>query len=378
MFTYQKTGRYFAQIATGLEQYGAEELSTLGAQEVKPGFRGIYFNADQETLYRINYMSRLCSRIFAPLLSFDCHSTKYLYKTARKLQWPLLIPTGKTFAIAASVANSKISHSQYAALCLKDAIVDQFRDRDGSRPAIDKKKPDVWLNLRIENNRATISLDTSGGSLHRRGYRQMNVEAPMHETLAAAIIHLARWNGETPLIDPMCGSGTILSEALMHHCSIPAGYLRKKFGFEAMPEFDNTLWNQVKAGQNTKIKRLPKGLLMGSDVSTEAIEAAKTNNLLLPFGDKIIFKKKPYQDISFLESATIVTNPPYGIRLKQEGGISQFMRELSDFFKNRCRKSTVYLYLGKPALAEHIQLKPSWKKDLMNGGLKGQLIKYKF
>ncbi len=378
MFTYQKTSRYYALIGKGLEEHGAEELTQLGALDIKTGFHCLYFNADQASLYRVNYMTRLCSRILAPLLSFDCHSSKYLYKTAKKIDWTQLLNNDRTFAVSASVADSKIKHSQYAALCLKDAVVDQFRELDGSRPSIDKRTPDILLHLRIERNRATISLDTSGGSLHRRGYRQTSVEAPMHETLAAAIIRLSGWDGETPLIDPMCGSGTILSEALMHYCRIPAAYLRKHFGFELMPEFDEKIWNKVKTEENGRMRRLPKGLLSGSDISPEAVEAAQENSRLLPFGDKIIFKKKSFQDISQLENVTIITNPPYGIRLKQDGGMVRFMRELSDFFKHHCRKSTVYLYLGKPQLAEHISLKPSWKKDVMNGGLEGQLIKYKF
>lgn len=378
MFTYQKTNRYFAQIATGLESYGAEELQKLGATDIKTGFRGIYFSADLATFYRINYMTRLCSRILAQLQSFDCHSTKYLYKTAQKIDWSLLLAVDSSFAISASVANSKIRHSQYAALCLKDAIVDQFRDKEGIRPDIDKKNPDIRLHLRIDSNKATISLDASGGSLHRRGYRQQTVEASMQETLAAAIIYLSGWNGETPLIDPMCGSGTILSEALMHYCHIPASYLRQRFGFEALPEFDVNLWNRIKSEENSKIRRLPNGLLFGSDISNDAVDAAMANNTLLPHGAKIVFKKKAYQDIPSIDHATIITNPPYGIRLKQKGGMTVFMRELSDFIKNRCHKSTLFLYLGKPDLAQHIRLKPSWKKDLTNGGLKGQLIKFKF
>ncbi|MCK5227335.1 MAG: class I SAM-dependent RNA methyltransferase, partial [Desulfobulbaceae bacterium] len=167
MFTYQKTNRYFAQIASGLEELGATELSELGATDTKPAFRGIYFDADKETLYRINYMSRLFTTVLAPLLRFDCHSTKYLYKTAKKINWQDLLTLDTTFAISANVTHSRIRHSQYAAQCMKDAIVDLFRDKTGKRPSVDTKDPDVRLNLHVENNKATIYLDTSGGSLHR-------------------------------------------------------------------------------------------------------------------------------------------------------------------------------------------------------------------
>jgi len=376
MFTYQKTNRYFAQIARGLEEYGAEELAGLGCREVKPKFMGIYFDADLATLYRANYMSRLCSRILAQLLTFDCHSTKYLYKTARKIDWHELLSEKNTFAVKASVTGSSIKHSQYAALCLKDAIVDHFRDLTGIRPDIDTENPDVWFHLRIERNRAIISLDTSGGSLHRRGYRQMSVEAPMQETVAAAIIRLSNWDGGTPLIDPMCGSGTILTEALMHCCRIPAAYLRKKFGFEMMPEYDKELWDKVRAEANSFIQRLPSGLLAGSDASAEAVKAALHNCRLLPHGDKIIIKNKRYQDISPARDAIIVTNPPYGIRIKQNEGAGRFIRELGDFLKRQQHCSTAYLYLGRPELVKEIGLRPTWQKTLMTGGLEGVLVRF--
>lgn len=374
MFTYQKTNRYFAQIARGLEKYGAEELAALGCREITPKFMGVYFDADPATLYRVNYMSRLCTRVLAQLLTFDCHSTKYLYKTARKIDWHGLLSEKQTFAINASVTGSHIKHSQYAALCLKDAIADHFRDRCGIRPDVDTENPDVWFHLRIERNRAIISLDTSGGSLHRRGYRQMSVEAPMQETVAAAIIRFSKWDGSVPLVDPLCGSGTILAEALMHYCHIPAGFLRKKFGFEMMPEFDRELWHRVRAEANGRIQRLPAGLLAGSDSSAEAVKAAQHNCRLLPHGDSISIKNKRYQEITLPRSAVIVTNPPYGIRLKQKEGAEPFIRELGDFLKRKVRGSA-YLYLGKPELAKEIGLRPVWEKPLMNGGLEGVLVK---
>lgn len=376
MFTYQKTQRYFAQMARGLEKHGAEELAGLGCLEVTPKFMGVYFDADLATLYRVNYMSRLCTRVLAQLLTFDCHSTKYLYKTARKINWHELLSEKNTFAIAASVTGSSIKHSQYAALCLKDAIVDHFRDSRGIRPDVDTENPDIWFHLRIERNRAIISLDTSGGSLHRRGYRQMSVEAPMQETVAAAVIRLSGWDGGAPLVDPMCGSGTILSEALMHYCHIPAAYLRKKFGFEMMPEYDRTLWEKIKSEANSAIRRPPGGLLSGSDSSGEAVKAAQHNLKLLPHGDKIVIKNKKYQDISLPGKAIIVTNPPYGLRLKQKEGAEQFMRDLGHFLQKQRGCQAAYLYLGKPELVKEIGLRAAWQKPLMNGGLEGVLAKF--
>ena len=211
MYQYQQTNRYFAQIAGGLEETGVLELAELGATDITPSYRGIYFNADAAVLFRVNYRTRLITRVLAPLLTFDCHSDKYLYQTARDIEWTDFLTPDSTFAVFATVSGSNINHSKFAALRLKDAIVDQFRDATGKRPSIDTRKPDVWLNLWIKNDQAVISLDTSGGSLHRRGYRTASVEAPMQETVAAAAIRFSGWDGETPLYDPMCGCLTSIN-----------------------------------------------------------------------------------------------------------------------------------------------------------------------
>lgn len=376
MFTYQKTNRFFAQIAGGLDDLGVEELEGLGAVEVKAVYRGIYFTADTAALYRIIYRTRLCSRITAPLLRFDCHSTKYLYKTAIKIPWHELLTKSSTLAISATVTNSRIKHSQYAALCLKDAVVDYFRAREGCRPDVDTINPDIRLHLHIEHNKATISLDAGGGSLHRRGYRRQSVQAPMQETLAAAIIRLTKWDGNRPLLDPMCGSGTLLSEALMHYCRIPAAFLRKRFGFEAMPDYDAAIWQTVRREADQRMRVLPAGLLGGRDLSSQAIAAAIGNNQVLPQGKKIIFKKGRFQKISRINNTIIVINPPYGIRLDSKTDMAGFMKELGDFLKQRCKGSTAYLYLGKQELVKKIGLKPAWKKPLRNGPLAGVLAKY--
>lgn len=376
MFTYQKTNRYFAQVADGLEELAAAELETLGAGNCRPAYRGVYFEADRAGLYRINYRSRLCTRVLALLLRFDCHSTKYLHKTAIKLPWEALLDPEKSFAVQANVSHSKIRHSQYAALCLKDAIVDYFRDRCGRRPSIDTRNPDVWLNLHIESNKAAISIDTSGGSLHRRGYRQDSIAAPMQETVAAAIVRLSGWDGDQPLYDPMCGSGTLLCEALMQYCRIPAGYLRKRFGFEALPDFDPAVWQRVKKEADQRIRALPPGLIGGSDMSREAVQATKANCALLPHGKKVQLRSRRFQELDGVENSVIICNPPYGIRLQRNSNMDLFMREFGTFLKQRCRGSSAYLYFGAAGLVKKIGLRPAWKKPLKSGGLDGLLVKY--
>jgi len=375
-FEYQRKPRYFAQVAGNMEDLGAEELSGLGARHVTAAYRGLYFEADKETLYRINYTSRLLTRVLAPLATFSCHSTRTLYKKAKDTAWDHLFSAHETFAVHATVTHSKISHSQYAALCVKDAIADYFREKEHQRPTVDRIEPHVWIRVYIDRNRATLSLDTSAGSLHRRRYGGYRLEAPMQETVAAAIVRLAAWEGSNPLYDPMCGSGTLLGEALMSFSRIPAGYLRDTFGFERLPDFDPLLWNGVKKEAQQRIRELPQGLIAGSDASPRAIQAARANLDKLPYGDRIPLEVKNFQDLHNLPNTTILCNPPYGIRLGQEETLKDMYKKLGDFLKHRCKNATAYLYCGNRNLIGSIEFKPSWKKPLMSGGLDGRLVKY--
>jgi putative N6-adenine-specific DNA methylase len=376
MFQYQKSNRYFGQVADDIKELAAKEIAELGGQSIKEAYRGIYFNADHAALYRINYCSRLLTHVLAPLQSFDCHSTKYLYETARKIDWSGLMTPQNTFAIVATVSHSAISHSRYAALCLKDAIVDVFREKFDQRPSVNREQPDVWINLHIENNHATVSIDTSGGSLHRRGYREESVEAPMQEPLAAAIIRLTGWQGERPLYDPMTGSATLLCEAYMQYCRIPAGYLRQRFGFEQLPDFDARLWKAVKKEEGQQIRTLPAGLIAGSDKSSKAIATAHKNCEKLPGGKDIELSVKRFEDIPGLENQTIVINPPYGIRMGKAEHMDDFYAGIGDFLKQRCAGSAAFIYFGEREYLKSIGLKAAWKKPLKNGGLDGRLAKF--
>ena len=374
-YTYQQTHSFFAQVAEGLEPLAHKELIELGADEVKPAYRGMYFNADHKTLYRITYVSRFIQKIIATLEFFDCHSTKYLYKRAAAIRWTDFLTPSSTFAIFSNVANSHIRHSKYAALCVKDAIVDTFMQQYDRRPDVDTRNPDVWLSLFIHSNRAVIGLEVSGGSLHKRGYRDIGLEAPLQETVGAAIIRFSEWDGGRPLYDPMCGSGTLLCEALMHYCRIPANYLRARFGFEALPDFDQQAWTEVQSQARQAIRPLPVGLIAGSDLSGKAIEAAKANLARLPYGSEVSLKTLDFRHIKSLEKTTIVSNPPYGLRLKTKEGMASFCRDLGDFLKQHCKDSDAYLYFGDRQLIKTIGLRTTWKKPLASGGLDGRLIK---
>ncbi len=376
MYAYLEKGGYFAQISEGMEALGAQELTELGAKHVKPAFRGIYFYADKKALYRINYSGRMISRVLAPIKRFYCKSTDELYRCAKQINWPRFFNTDETFAVFANVSNSDIRHSKYAALRLKDAIADRFRDRFNCRPNVKTLNPDLWINLYIEKNQAVISLDTSGGSLHRRGYRKKTGDAPMQETLAAAILELTKWNGESPLYDPMCGSGTLLCEALMKYSRIPPGYFRKKFGFEHLPDFDNAIWQSVKRTANARIQKLSPKLIYGSDIDNDAVACARTNVKGIKGGKNVSIMRMDYQDIDALEDHLIICNPPYGLRLEKNTDMAGLYKRLGDFLKKRCKGSTAYIYFGKREMIKKIGLRTTWKKPLKNGGLDGRLARY--
>jgi putative N6-adenine-specific DNA methylase len=376
MYEYQKNNRYFAQIAEDLKEQGACELAELGAVNISPAYRGMYFTADRETLYRITYSVRLFSRILAPLVSFRCGSTDQLYNKARQVNWPDFMTTKNTFAVFGNVSDSAITHSRYASLLIKDGIVDSFRDRSGKRPDVDPKNPDVWFNIHIRKNSASISLDLSGGSLHRRGYRQDTVSAPMQETVAAAIIRYAEWDGSVPLYDPMCGSGTLLSEALMYYCRIPSGILRDCFGFEFLPDYNKKVWAKVLKAADHDIRKLPAGLIAGSDLSRDAVAIARSNIKKVRYGGNVKLRALDFREITNLENRIIITNPPYGIRMGEKRDLALLYKELGDFLKQRCKGSTAYIYFGERQLIKKIGLKPAWKKPLKSGGLDGRLVKY--
>jgi putative N6-adenine-specific DNA methylase len=376
VYQYQKDCRYFAMVADGLKEAAAEELTELGAEDVRPEFSGIYFRADKSTLYRINYLTRLLSRCLAPLISHACHDIDTLYQKAKQIKWEDFFAEGNTFAVSGNVSDSAISHSKYASLRLKDAVADYFKEKTGQRPDVSVRNPDILLNLHIRHNKAVISLDTSGGALHRRGYREETVSAPMQETVAAAIIRFSEWDGSVPLYDPFCGSGTLLCEALMRYSNIPAGIFRNQFGFEFLPDFDGAVWKQVKKEADGHIRELPKGLIAGSDVSAEAVRAARTNLMGLHYGNSVNVQRVDFRELPALEGRVIVTNPPYGIRMGGDENLEVFYKNIGDFLKQKCKDSAAFVYFGEREYIKKIGLKTSWKKPLKAGGLDGRLVKY--
>lgn len=377
MFLYQERGEYFAQVAGGLEDLAADELRALGAAEVRTFPRGLEFRCDQEALYRINYRSRLVSRVLAPLARFEVGGGEDLYLKTKKIDWTHLLTLEQTFAVSGNVSQSEIDNSHFAALKVKDVVADMFRKRyRGSRPNVDTKDPDLWINVHIRQNVATIAIDCSGGALHRRGYRLQAVAAPMQETLAAAILDFAGWEGKEPLYDPMCGSGTLLSEAWLKAGGLPAGVLRRKFGFMMLPDFNRNVWVKVKFTEDNRVQPVRGGLVKGSDIDPEAVRMTRENNARLPGGDELRVRTCDFRGLPALPPGLIVCNPPYGLRLEQGTDMAAFMADFGDFLKQKCAGSRAWIYLGDRELIRHIGLKAQRKIPLMNGGLDGRLVLY--
>ncbi len=367
--------KILGQISGGLEELGSRELEKLGALSIRPVFRGVFFETDTAGAMRINYNSRLFDRFLLPVASFPCHNSDQLYSKALRFQWENIFGINSTFAISAAVSGGKIRHSRWAALKLKDAIADHFREICGKRPSVDRHLADVNIDLRVRGAVAEVRLDLSGGALHRRGYRRETIKAPMRETVAAAALEMTGWNGEKPLVDPMCGSGTLLCEALMKYCRIPAGFYRDKWGFYRMEGFSKLEWKNVKAESDNDIISLPEGLISGSDISHQAVNAARANLETFRQGGLVKVRQQDWHDNPGYRSMVILTNPPHGIRLMEETA-GALITQFGDFLKQRCSGSEAYIYLGDTALLKKVGLRSTWRKELTSGGLDGRLARY--
>src|SRR6516165_6761937 len=263
--------KYFATCARGLEGISADELRDLGADNVQPGRGGVHFAGDQAILYNANLWLRTAIRVLQPILEAPVESPEDLYEAVKSLDWSCYLTPEHTLAVDCNVRDSRITHSKYAALKTKDAICDQFIERWGRRPSVNVDEPMVGLNLHIYRDQAVLSLESSGESLHKRGYRPILTRAPLNEALAAALILLTGWKGETPLVDPMCGSGTIPIEATWIASRRPPGLTRRRFGFQGWMDFDVELWTTLRDQARRGVRKQLPAPILGSDVRRDAI-----------------------------------------------------------------------------------------------------------
>jgi len=375
-FIYREHHRFFAVVNEGLEEFAAEELKRLGAVRVRAIRRGVHFHADPEEALDILFGSRLVGRILAPLAGFDCHSSKYMLRRAGQIPWEELIDATKTIAVSATLANSKATHSQYVSLVLKDAICDRMREHAGERPAVDRREPDLRAHVHLEDNFATVSVDLGDGSRHRRGYRADSGDAPLPETVAAALLELAQWEGGRPMLDPMCGSGTLLAEAFMRAAAIPAGFVLQRAGARLLPGFGPESFETARRKWMGLGRPVDEGLIRGNDIDGQLIGVAAENLTRLPGGDDVRLRRGDFRDHPGLENGLIVCNPPWGIRIGDEAAAQALVRELGDFLKQKCRGSDAWLVLGNRELIKHVGLRAARRVPVRIGGLDGRFVKY--
>lgn len=368
----------FVSCAPSLETLLLEELQHLNISSVKLGYRGVYVDGwDWTTIYTINYASRLANRVLLPIKRFKCFDKRTLYRHASEIDWSDYLKQGLTFAIDANVHHKELRNSLFAAQVVKDAICDQLRHKSGWRPSIDLQNPDIQLNLFIQQNHGVISFDTSGAALHKRGYRQESVEAPLQETLAAGLLYLAKYDPQDVFLDPCCGSGTLLIEAALIASKTPPGYLRQKWGFMRHFDYKLTEWLKVRNELDAQRQPLLADHFFGLDVNKNAVRATKIN--LKAAG----FKEVDIQHADFREFTPVVipnfvlTNPPHGRRLEDESHLQPLYRALGDFLKQECAKpSRGFIFTGNLNLAKEVGLSAKKRYVLSNGGIDSRLLAY--
>jgi len=376
--------QFFASCPKGFEDLLRNELKELGIEQVKDSFSGVPFEGELKDAYKACLWSRLASRILMPLLSFDAENEDELYKNVQQIDWSEHLDVNGTLAVNSQLINSTINNSQYAALKVKDAIVDQFMARENERPSVDRDTPDIRINLFINKDQAILSLDLSGDPLHKRGYRKSHVAAPMKENLAAAVLTRAGWPNESKvLVDPMCGSGTLLIEAAFMALNIAPGLRRKYFGFINWKGHDAALWNELKReAQQSRDLNLNKISLdiKGYDESLESIRSANFNIEAAGLENFISVEQRDIascQTPDSKETGLVVVNPPYGERLGDVRELGYLYSDLGDCWKQHFTGWACSLFTGNIELAKQVGLRSHKDNTLYNGPIKCKLFHYK-
>lgn len=363
-----------AKTFMGLEDILAQELMELGANNVEKGRRMVSFTGDKALMYRANFALRTAIRILKPIRHFRAKSADQVYDNIKEIDWSEYIGEGKTFTVDSVVYSEEFSNSRFVTYKVKDAIVDQFRERTGKRPNISVADADVRLNIHIAEDRATVSLDSSGESLHRRGYRQEAVEAPLNEVLAAGMIMMTGWTGETDFIDPMCGSGTLAIEAALIARNIAPGVFRKKYAFEKWPDFDAELFDDIYNDDSRE--REFEHHIYGYDIDFKAVNMSKLNVKAAGLSSDITIEQQDFKDFRGHDGkAIIVTNPPYGERISTPNLLETY-RMIGERLKHAFKEGDAWILSYREECFQQIGLKPSVKIPLYNGSLECEFRKY--
>ncbi|WP_026711241.1 THUMP domain-containing class I SAM-dependent RNA methyltransferase [Flavobacterium filum] len=371
----EKNFKMVAKTFFGFEEILAKEVQQLGGQDVQIGTRVVTFYGDKGFMYKANLSLRTALKILKPIKGFKVFNEKGLYDSVSSIDWSQYMNEHQTFVVDVTLYSEAFNNSQFVALKTKDAIVDQFRAKTGVRPSIDKDFPDLRIHIHLDRDQCTVSLDTSGDSLHHRGYRSATNIAPINEVLAAGMLLLSGWEGKSHFLDPMCGSGTILAEAAMIACNIPANINRKEFAFEKWNDWDNDLFDQIIDSLMKKTREFHY-TIKGFDKAPSAVRKAQDNIQNANLEDYVTIEQK---DFFASEKQTegplhMVFNPPYGERL--DINMERFYREIGDTFKQSYPNTQAWFITANLEALKFVGLKPSRKIKLFNGKLEARLLKY--
>ncbi len=364
-----------AKTFTGLEQVLADEINEIGGYNIKLGNRAVYYQGDLNLIYKSNYFLRTALRILKEIEFFHFKNVDHFYLKCKNISWDKYFNLDQSFVINSTVINSKdFTNSMFASLKLKDAIADYFRNKTGKRPDVNTENPEIIIDVYINDGSCTISLDSSGESLHKRGYRINQGEAPLSEVLAAGMIKLTGWSGNSDFLDPMCGSGTLPIEATMIAYNIPAGKFRKNYTFENWLDFDQLLLDQIKQIPNKPDFRYK---IYASDVSASNLLNAQTNARRALVFNKIVFQRSDFRDLKTeINNGLIVMNPPYGERLK-EPDLNDLYSMIGERLKHQYTGSSAWILSSALEALKNIGLKPEKRIDLYNGSIKCKYNNYK-
>ena len=363
-----------AKTFMGLEPVLANELTQLGAKNVQVGRRMVSFTGDKEMMYRANFQLHTAIRILKPIKHFKALSADDVYEGVKDIDWTEYLSLDKTFAVDSVVFSEEFRHSKFVAYKVKDAIVDQFREKTGNRPNISVSNPDMRLHIHIAEDQCTLCLDSSGESLHRRGYRQESVEAPLNEVLAAGMILMTGWRGETDFIDPMCGSGTLLIEAALIARNMAPGLFRKEFAFEKWPDFDADLFDKIYNDDSQE--REFNHHIYGYDVDIKAVNTARLNVKAAGLTSDITVEEQDFKNFTQpKEKSIMVTNPPYGERISTSDLLGTY-KMIGERLKHQFTGNEAWVLSYREECFSQIGLKPSIKIPLFNGSLECEFRKY--
>lgn len=367
--------KMLAKTFFGMEDILANELIKLGAQNVKTGTRSVEFYGDKGFMYKANLALRTAVRILKPIHAFKITNEHDLYQAVKAFDWSTYLNINQSFVIDSTMYSEVFNDSQFLSLKVKDAIVDQFRERTGERPSIDKVKPNLYVHVHLDRDNCTISLDSSGESLHQRGYRTATNVAPLNEVLAAGLLLLAGWDGSKPFLDPMCGSGTLLIEAAMIACNIPANINRKEFAFEKWNDWEPELFDTIVDALLSKTKDY-SFKLHGFDISKSTLSKTQENIENANLTEYITIE---HQD--FFESRKeteqglfMMFNPPYGERMPIE--MDEFYKKIGDTLKQNYPHTEAWFITSNIEAIKQIGLRPSRKIKVFNGNLESRLLRY--